>query len=146
MGMQNPIPTFSHLVSQLRARHPDMAYLHVVDVRVDDTKKDASVTPSINFLRQLWYPKPFIVAGDFTPELALAHAQEHPSDLVAFGRWFISNASRSSYSHNRKESSPHHTARSTSAHFQGHSINPLRSKNILQSRKRVWLHRLPICG
>ena len=31
MRMDDPIPTFSHLVCQLAAKHPNLAYLHVVE-------------------------------------------------------------------------------------------------------------------
>ncbi len=28
--MKDPIPMFWHLVEQLKARHPDLAYIHVI--------------------------------------------------------------------------------------------------------------------
>ena len=31
MRMADPIPTFTYLVSQVAERHPDLAYLHVVE-------------------------------------------------------------------------------------------------------------------
>lgn len=34
MGMINPIPTYTYLVTQLAQRHPTLAYIHVVEPRV----------------------------------------------------------------------------------------------------------------
>lgn len=31
MRMEDPIPTFTYLISQIVQRHPDLAYLHVVE-------------------------------------------------------------------------------------------------------------------
>lgn len=30
MGMEDPVPTFSYLVEQIKARFPDLAYLHPI--------------------------------------------------------------------------------------------------------------------
>ena len=35
MGMKDPIPQFSHVVSELARRHPSFAYVHVVEPRVN---------------------------------------------------------------------------------------------------------------
>ena len=34
MRMDDPKPTFAYLVSQLAARHSDLAYLHVIEPRI----------------------------------------------------------------------------------------------------------------
>ncbi len=34
MGMKDPIPTFSYYVSQIKERHSDLAYIHLVEPRV----------------------------------------------------------------------------------------------------------------
>lgn len=34
MGMEDPIPQYTHLVSTIANRYPDMAYLHVTEPRV----------------------------------------------------------------------------------------------------------------
>ena len=50
MGMEDPIPTFSYLVRQLKERFPDLAYLHAVSHETVLTKppKDLSVsTPAM---------------------------------------------------------------------------------------------------
>lgn len=34
MRMDDPKPTFAYLVSQLAARHPGLAYIHVIEPRI----------------------------------------------------------------------------------------------------------------
>ncbi|KAF9022976.1 FMN-linked oxidoreductase [Hymenopellis radicata] len=94
MRMENPIPTFTYLVTQLRERHPDLAFLHVVEPRVSGSADaDAALvaeTDSNDFLRAIWAPRPFISAGRYTRASAMETADEK-GDLIAFGRYFISN-------------------------------------------------------
>ncbi|KAJ7023850.1 hypothetical protein C8F04DRAFT_1133452 [Mycena alexandri] len=93
MGMPDPLPTYSYVVSQLAARHPELAYLHLVEPRVNGniTREEGSVgaQESNDPLRALWAPRPMIRAGGFTREGAVEAAQS--GDLVAFGRLYISN-------------------------------------------------------
>ncbi|KAL0947706.1 hypothetical protein HGRIS_013792 [Hohenbuehelia grisea] len=103
MGMQDPIPTFSYFASELRTRFPSLAYLHAVEPRISGAStRDADtvgVHESIEFLRRIWAGpgRVFISAGGYTREAALVRAESSPRDydglvdLVAFGRWFISN-------------------------------------------------------
>lgn len=83
--MVDPIPQFTYLVKRIVEKHPNMAYLHVVE-----PDKGAPETESNNFLREIWGPRPFISCGDYTRETALAKADE-TGNLIAFGRYFISN-------------------------------------------------------
>ena len=46
-----------------------------------------------DFLRKIWAPLPYVSAGAYTRELALKSAEEK-GELVAVGRYFISNVSR----------------------------------------------------
>ncbi|KAL0947712.1 hypothetical protein HGRIS_013797 [Hohenbuehelia grisea] len=103
MGMEDPIPTFSYFASELRTRFPSLAYLHAVEPRISGAStRDADtvgVHESIEFLRRIWAGpgRVFISAGGYTRAAALARADSSPRDydglvdLVAFGRWFISN-------------------------------------------------------
>ncbi|KAL0953032.1 hypothetical protein HGRIS_007234 [Hohenbuehelia grisea] len=95
MGMPDPVPTYSYVVSQLAQRHPNLAYIHVVEPRVSGVyDRDASVIgahESNDFLRKIWAPRPFISAGGFVRETAVQSAEAHENELVAFGRWYISN-------------------------------------------------------
>ncbi|KAJ7578132.1 hypothetical protein C8J56DRAFT_1111964 [Mycena floridula] len=91
MRMEDPIPTFTYLVSQIKERYPDLSYLHVVEPRVsgDDDETLGIGKDSNDFLRKIWYPKSLISAGGYTRETALLAAEK--GDLVAFGRLFTSN-------------------------------------------------------
>ncbi|KAJ4490489.1 hypothetical protein J3R30DRAFT_86455 [Lentinula aciculospora] len=94
MRMADPIPTFSHLVTQLKERLPHLAYLHLVEPRINGSKTELSdnivQTDSNDFLRDIWRPKPLISAGGYTREIGIRTADEK-GDLIAFGRYFISN-------------------------------------------------------
>ena len=35
MRMPDPIPTFTYLVSEIKKRHPDLAYIHVTEPRIN---------------------------------------------------------------------------------------------------------------
>ena len=37
MRMENPVPTFTYVVEQLVAHHSNLAYLHVIEPRVNGT-------------------------------------------------------------------------------------------------------------
>ena len=45
MGMQNPIPTYTYLVTQLGELFPDLAYLHVVEPRTLPDGQPREVKP-----------------------------------------------------------------------------------------------------
>ncbi|TFY83928.1 hypothetical protein EWM64_g111 [Hericium alpestre] len=88
--MEDPMATFGEFVRRLRTNHPDFAYLHVVEPRINGEDFQAVVTETNEPLRQIWAPKPFIAAGGFTREEAIKAADEKDI-LVAFGRHYISN-------------------------------------------------------
>ncbi|KAL1700032.1 hypothetical protein EV121DRAFT_215008 [Schizophyllum commune] len=94
MRMKDPIPQFTHFANKIKARHPDFAYLHLVEPRVQGnmTREAADIEAheSNDFLRELWAPKPFISAGAYTREVAIKTAEEK-GDIIAVGRYFISN-------------------------------------------------------
>ncbi|KAF7342493.1 putative inactive dehydrogenase EasA [Mycena venus] len=90
MGMPDPLPTFSYVISELAARYPSLAYLHLVEPRVSgNSEREAATHESNDALHALWAPRPFVRAGGFTRESALEAAEN--GDLVAFGRQYISN-------------------------------------------------------
>ncbi|EED82236.1 predicted protein [Postia placenta Mad-698-R] len=91
MGMKDPKPTFAYLVSRIAEAHPDFAYVHVVEPRVEgNLDRIVLEAESNDFLRSIWAPRPFITAGGFTRDTAF-EAAEKTGELVAFGRFFISN-------------------------------------------------------
>lgn len=98
MGMKDPIPTYGYLVSQLRENHPNLAYIHVVEPRVDGpgTKVADFGDRSNDFIRNIWESgdgagsRRLISAGGYTRALGMERADEK-GDLIAYGRPFISN-------------------------------------------------------
>ena len=86
--MANPVPQYTHFVTALKVSHPNLAYLHVVE----SEPRPGVITANEpnDFIRDLWSPKPLIVAGGFTRESAIQRADQ-TGDLVAFGKPFISN-------------------------------------------------------
>ncbi|KAJ6482686.1 hypothetical protein C8R45DRAFT_830697 [Mycena sanguinolenta] len=97
MGMKDPKPTFAYLVSQILERHPELAYIHVVEPRIRDGLDLRPVIPegwSNDFLRDIWVSptseRRLISAGGYNRSLALEFA-ENKNDIIAFGRPFISN-------------------------------------------------------
>lgn len=96
MGMDDPKPQFTHLVSALKEKHTELAYIHVVEPRVNgDVSQDqpAQKSPESNdFIRDIWSPRPLISAGGYTRDTAMKTATEK-GGLIAFGRMYISNVS-----------------------------------------------------
>jgi hypothetical protein len=96
MGIPDPKPQFSYLVSQLR-KH-DLAYLHVIEPLVRGSLDvDAPLQGGSNdFLREIWCKEGkngvFISAGGYTRQTAIETAQEH-GGMIAFGRLYIPNVS-----------------------------------------------------
>jgi NADPH2 dehydrogenase len=96
MGMVDPIPTFSHIVSEIKRLHPKLAYLHLIEPRISgdstiDYKLTGDPVQSNDFLREIWGDRPLISAGGFSREDAITLAERSPSALVSFGRTFIAN-------------------------------------------------------
>ncbi|KAA1467032.1 FMN-linked oxidoreductase [Dentipellis sp. KUC8613] len=88
--MDDPMPTFTEFVRRVHDAYPDFAYLHVVEPRINGEEFQKVSVESNEPLRQIWKPKPFIVAGGFSREEAMRAADERDV-LVGFGRYFISN-------------------------------------------------------
>jgi NADPH2 dehydrogenase len=89
------VPVFSHLVKELRRRHPKFGYLHVIEPRVRgifDREDRAVEEESNDFLRVIWAGKAWISAGGFSRDSAIKQADEK-RELIAFGRYFTSNVS-----------------------------------------------------
>jgi hypothetical protein len=94
MKMADPVPQFSHILSNLASSHPRLSYVHFIDARINP---DFPEHETLDFARAIWTPtgRPFLIAGGFTPELALEHFKQpgRENDVVVFGRWFIANVS-----------------------------------------------------
>ncbi|GAA5890664.1 hypothetical protein JCM8208_004953 [Rhodotorula glutinis] len=85
--------TFSYYVREARERHSDLAYLHCVTARMAGILDVEGVKPeqSLDFIRDLWAPRPFIVAGGFDAESARVAADSRDNTCVAMGRLWISS-------------------------------------------------------
>lgn len=98
MREPNPEETFSYVISTIKDKYPQLAYIHLIEPRTsgDDVTKSAGqlVQESNEFIRRIWQPLPLIVAGGYQPETA-KHTVKEKGGLVAFGRSFISNVSQS---------------------------------------------------
>ena len=95
MRMEDPIPTFTYLVTQLRDLYPNLAYIHVVEPRIAgniEESTETSPTDSNDFINEIWAPRPLITAGGYTSAEKIVAAAEKGS-LVALGRYYISNVS-----------------------------------------------------
>ncbi|KAJ8102542.1 hypothetical protein POJ06DRAFT_51343 [Lipomyces tetrasporus] len=91
MGMADPYPQFSYIVSKLQENHPKLAYIHMVEPRASgNMDREAKENESTDPYHKLWEGT-WIAAGGFTPETAKAYAEAHTDSLVAFGRYFIAN-------------------------------------------------------
>ncbi|BGP56253.1 hypothetical protein JCM8202v2_003867 [Rhodotorula sphaerocarpa] len=84
--------TFSYFVKELRDRHPEMAYIHCVESRIaGNTTVDADQAETLDFLHDIWAPRPFLIAGGFDAESAPKAADKYENTVVVVGRYFISN-------------------------------------------------------
>lgn len=106
MGMQDPKPTFGHLVKQLRALHPGLSFIHAVEPRVSDGSWVVPNESSNDFIRRIWVDnlhdsqaekekgnekrRVMISAGGYTRDLGMGYADKN-GDLIAYGRLFIAN-------------------------------------------------------
>ena len=97
MGMKDPLPTFTTFVERIRDAHPNLAYIHVVEPRLDGyidvDLTDENQAQSNVALRKIWGDRPYIAAGGMDRTTAINTVEKY-GGLVAFGRHFISNVSR----------------------------------------------------
>ncbi|KAK7032513.1 hypothetical protein VNI00_013082 [Paramarasmius palmivorus] len=92
MGMEDPKPTFGHLVCQLKEDYPKLSYIHVVEPRIkgDKSVEYCAEGASNDFLRDIWAPRPYISAGGYSRETALEQAEKSARErkgpeLIALG-------------------------------------------------------------
>jgi N-ethylmaleimide reductase len=91
MKDSNPEALFTYVAAELDKLN--LAYLHVIEPRVLGNSEDASKdqNPVASRLLRKFFHGPLIAAGGFTPASAEAIIAEGSADMVAFGRYFISN-------------------------------------------------------
>lgn len=85
----DPLGTYGHIVKELNKY--GLAYVHMVEPRVlGNMDVEPTEGQSLKPFREA-FDGPFIAAGGYTREAAIEGVAAHDTDLVAFGRWFISN-------------------------------------------------------
>ncbi|KAK1811410.1 hypothetical protein LTR12_014219 [Friedmanniomyces endolithicus] len=92
MQMEDPIPTFSHLLRSLKEMK--LAYVHLVESRISGNA-DVETTGKIDPFIDIWAgTSPILLAGGFKPDSTRRAVEEQYKDknvVVVFGRYFISN-------------------------------------------------------
>ncbi|VDB93773.1 unnamed protein product [Peniophora sp. CBMAI 1063] len=92
MRMPDPKPTFGAVVEYAAKHHPNLAYIHAVEARADGFDIVPERAGENNdFIRDIWAPRPLILAGGITRELALKITERDKNVLVGMGRHYISN-------------------------------------------------------
>ena len=94
MLMDDPDPTFKHVVEQLKAI--PLAYIHFVEARIKgNVAGNLNDKRSVKWLVELWdNTSPVLVAGGFNAEQAKSAVDETYKGydvMIVFGRLFISN-------------------------------------------------------
>jgi N-ethylmaleimide reductase len=91
MSDSDPVALFTHVVKELDKL--DLAYLHLIEPRIAgnaaDESRDQNPIAARRFRQS--YRGTIIAAGGFDADSAQAILAERSADLVAFGRYFISN-------------------------------------------------------
>ncbi|KAJ7157621.1 NADH:flavin oxidoreductase/NADH oxidase [Mycena crocata] len=96
-GMADPKPTYTYLVTQIRDRHPNLSYLHIVEPYAH-TRSGAVAQPgerpSNDFVREIWGNRRIVSAGGYSDnrESGLRAAEER-GEMIAYSRAFIANVS-----------------------------------------------------
>lgn len=92
--MEDPVPQFAHFVRALKQEFPDLAYIHVIESSVnDDQNNNAGAHTANDFIREIWWPRPYISAGGYKRDGAIRRTDARENELVAFGRNFLANVS-----------------------------------------------------
>ncbi|KAJ3576048.1 hypothetical protein NP233_g687 [Leucocoprinus birnbaumii] len=87
MKVENPVPQYTYLVTELKNRFPRLCYLHLIEPH---SRRFFSYS-SNDFIRDIWNPNPLISAGRYTRESAIKKTNKRDNELIAFGKAFIAN-------------------------------------------------------
>jgi NADPH2 dehydrogenase len=95
MGMEDPIPQFTHLIKGLKELK--LAFLHLVESRINGStdKSPEDKVELLNWAIDEWgNTSPILLAGGYNAELAKSTVESVYADkdlAIVFGRYFISN-------------------------------------------------------
>jgi N-ethylmaleimide reductase len=85
----NPEKTFGYVAEQMNRF--GLAYLHVIEPRIKGNERIRNEEPVAAKHIRKFFRGPIIAAGGFTQQAAEEILEMDQADLVAFGRYFISN-------------------------------------------------------
>ncbi|KAJ6513171.1 NADH:flavin oxidoreductase/NADH oxidase [Mycena sanguinolenta] len=89
IGMADPKPTYSYLVREIRDRHPDFGYIHLIE---DYDVPEGSQPASVDYIRKIWGKRALISAGGYSDDQDRGfRVAEEKGDLIAYSRAFIAN-------------------------------------------------------
>ncbi|CAE6500886.1 unnamed protein product [Rhizoctonia solani] len=97
MGMRNPIPTYTYIISELVERHPELAYIHMIEPGINSAENgttqelDEGVKASNDFAFQIWTPRAYLTGGGYDHKSAPKMAETLDNTAIVIGRLFISN-------------------------------------------------------
>ena len=96
MRMEDPVPTYTYLLEQLKERLPELAYLHTITplAPMSQGPEDPS---QADFMDRIWAPSTVITTGGYTRESGMKTAQE-TGGLIGYGVLFTANVRASPYS------------------------------------------------
>eukprot|EP00026_Physarum_polycephalum_P010801 Phypoly_transcript_10981.p1 GENE.Phypoly_transcript_10981~~Phypoly_transcript_10981.p1 ORF type:complete len:376 (-),score=70.63 Phypoly_transcript_10981:22-1149(-) len=87
MEDSDPISLYSYTLSQLQERHPDLAYVHLVEPRAA-REKNPEIT--LSPFRKVWHGV-LLTCGGYDAQSGIDQIETGGSDLVAFGKLFLAN-------------------------------------------------------
>lgn len=88
MADSDPKALFSYLVTALNPFK--LAYIHLIEPRPDGSSADNAMELTARYFRSI-YQGTIIAAGGYDQESGEAAIASGEADLIAYGRWFISN-------------------------------------------------------
>ncbi|CCO28593.1 Festuclavine dehydrogenase subunit FgaOx3 OS=Neosartorya fumigata (strain ATCC MYA-4609 / Af293 / CBS 101355 / FGSC A1100) GN=fgaOx3 PE=3 SV=1 [Rhizoctonia solani AG-1 IB] len=97
MGMKNPVPTYTHIIAGLAEKHPELAYIHMIEPGINSAddgttqELDEGVTASNDFAFQIWSPRTYLTGGGYNHKSAPKTADKLENTAIVIGRLFISN-------------------------------------------------------
>jgi NADPH2 dehydrogenase len=83
--MSDPIPTFAEVVTRIRDKHPNFAYIHVLDPPASEQSGASN-----EVLREIWGERAYIANTDFERTTAI-ETVEKKGGLISFARHFLAN-------------------------------------------------------
>jgi 2,4-dienoyl-CoA reductase-like NADH-dependent reductase (Old Yellow Enzyme family) len=97
---ENRVEIWSHLCHKLKAKIPNMSYIHFIEPRfeqiIDTASKDSYLRSlsgdiSLTTLREIMSNTPFIVSGGYNDTNIWNVIESGNADAISFGRYFTSN-------------------------------------------------------